>query len=162
MPICNNNTGKVEKEMNDRLIAPCGMNCGLCVSYQTQKYDLKKEGFNRKYCPGCIPRGENCTFMKAHCKLIGEGLVRFCHECNDFPCRRLKSLDKRYQTKYQMSMISNLRQIKEQGMDCFLADQEAKWRCPDCGETICCHNGLCLNCQLEVLRQNKKYRWGDQ
>jgi hypothetical protein len=47
-------------------------------------------------------------------------------------------------------------------MDCFLADQEAKWRCPDCGETICCHNGLCLNCQLEVLRQNKKNRWGDQ
>ncbi len=42
MPICSNNTGKVEKEMNDRLIAPCGMNCGLCLSYQAQKYDLKK------------------------------------------------------------------------------------------------------------------------
>jgi hypothetical protein len=26
---------------------------------------------------------------------------------------------------------------------------------------ICCHNGLCLNCNLDKLRQNKKYRWAE-
>jgi hypothetical protein len=35
----------------------------------------------------------------------------------------------------------------------------SKWRCPDCGEVICCHNGLCLNCNLDKLRQKKTYRW---
>ena len=82
------------------LIAPCGMNCGLCVSYLSMKYELKKEGFRKRYCSGCRPRGKNCTFMKKHCDLLGKGLVRFCYECEKFPCSRLKDLDKRYRTKY--------------------------------------------------------------
>jgi hypothetical protein len=146
--------------MENILIAPCGMNCGLCFAYQAEKYDLKKKGFNRKYCPGCRPRGKNCLHMKDQCKLVGKGLLLFCYECADFPCKRLKNLDKRYSTKYHLSMIDNLQQIKEQGLESFLADQVSKWLCPDCGEPLCCHNGLCLNCQLDVLRQNKRYRWG--
>jgi hypothetical protein len=43
--------------MEEKLIAPCGMNCGLCVNDQAGKYDLKKKGLNRMYCPGCIPGG---------------------------------------------------------------------------------------------------------
>lgn len=148
--------------MEEQQIAPCGMNCSLCVAYQSEKYDLKKKGFNRQYCPGCIPRGKHCLHMQAHCKLVGEGLVRFCYECASFACKRLKNLDKRYRTKYHLSMIENLKQIKEQGLDNFLAAQESKWRCPECGEAICCHNGLCLNCQLDVLRHNKRYRWGEE
>lgn len=148
--------------MEEQLIAPCGMNCSLCVAYQAEKSDLKKKGLNRKYCPGCIPRGKHCLHMQTHCKLVGEGLVRFCHECPDFPCKRLKNLDKRYRTKYHLSMIENLKQIKEQGLEVFLADQQSKWRCNNCGAAICCHYGLCLNCQFDLLRQNKRYRWGEE
>lgn len=43
--------------MREELIAPCGMNCGLCISYQFKENDLNKKGFHRTYCPGCIPRG---------------------------------------------------------------------------------------------------------
>jgi hypothetical protein len=148
--------------MKDKLIAPCGMNCSLCISYQAMKNDLKKKGFQRKYCPGCLPRGENCTHMKEQCHLLGQGLVRFCYECENFPCKRLKALDKRYRTKYHMSMLENLNYIKEHGMEMFLEKEEEKWRCPECGGMICCHNGLCLNCSLDILRQNKKYRWGEE
>jgi hypothetical protein len=149
-------------EMMERLIAPCGMNCGLCIAYQAKKYDLDKQGFNRKYCPGCLPRGENCTHMKDKCETVGKGLIRFCYECKDFPCKRLKGLDKRYRTKYHMSMIENLKFISEHGMKLFLEREEAKWRCPECGATICCHNGLCLSCDLDQLRLNRKYRWGEE
>ena len=83
-------------QMEEKLIAPCGMNCGVCVSYLAMKNDLKKKGFGKSYCSGCIPRGKNCAFMKKQCDLLGKGLVRFCYDCGDFPCRRLKSLDKRY------------------------------------------------------------------
>jgi len=31
--------------MREHLIAPCGMNCGVCVSYLVMKNDLKKRGF---------------------------------------------------------------------------------------------------------------------
>jgi len=61
-----------------------------------------------------------------------------------------------------MSMIENLEFIKEHGMERFLEKEEAKWRCPECGEVICCHNGLCLNCDLDKLRKNKKYCWDEE
>ena len=148
--------------MEEQFIAPCGMNCGVCVSYLALKYELKKKGFAKKYCSGCLPRSKNCTFMAKHCNLLGTGLVRFCYECVNFPCRRLKDLDKRYRTKYHMSMIENLEFIKKCGMESFLEKETVKWRCPECGGTICCHNGLCLNCSLDKLRQNRKYRWEEE
>lgn len=148
--------------MEDNLIAPCGMNCSLCVAYQMKKGDLKKQGFNRKYCPGCIPRGENCTHMGDRCELLKNGRVRFCYECGDFPCKRLKGLDKRYRTKYHMSMIKNLQALQKNGMVAFLESEKKQWACPKCGEPICCHNGLCLHCDLEILRENRRYRWNEE
>ncbi len=148
--------------MNEELIAPCGMNCGICISYLAMKHDLDEKGFHRKYCEGCRPRGKHCLHMADQCKKVGKGLVSFCHECPDFPCKRLKSLDKRYSTKYHMSMIENLEVIRDQGMEQLLENEATKWRCPNCGDVICCHNGLCLGCQLDLLRQNRKYRWNEE
>ena len=145
--------------LRENLIAPCGMNCSLCRSYQAMNHNLKKQGFNYKYCPGCIPRGENCLHMGDQCELLAKGLVRFCFECQDFPCKRLKALDKRYRTKYHMSMIENLEYIRQKGIEEFLAKESNQWQCPNCDGLICCHNGLCLICNLDVLRQNKKYHW---
>jgi len=144
--------------MEEKLIAPCGMNCALCVAYQFGKKELNKLGFHKKYCAGCIPRGNNCTHMGDACKTLANGDLRYCHLCASFPCKRLKSLDLRYRTKYGMSMIENLKAIKEQGIEAFLQMQEELWHCPDCGQTRCCHNGLCLNCDAEALLKNKKLR----
>ncbi|HPV70012.1 MAG TPA: DUF3795 domain-containing protein [Bacilli bacterium] len=143
---------------DEQLIAPCGMNCGLCIAFQFAKYDLNRFGFHRRYCPGCIPRGKNCTFMASHCELLKNGLVRFCYECDKFPCARLKRLDKRYRDKYAMSMIENLNRIKEYGIDSFLLDQEKRLKCPDCDEVKCCHTHSCLNCDPEFLTYKKRKR----
>jgi len=148
--------------MEEKLIAPCGMNCGVCSSYLAMKNNLKEKGFGKAYCAGCLPRGKNCAFMKKQCDLLGKGLVRFCYECVDYPCRRLKALDKRYRTFYHMSMIENLNFIKTDGVKMFLAKEASKWLCRKCGSVICCHNGLCYQCELEKLHQNKKYRWDDE
>jgi hypothetical protein len=146
--------------MKENLVAPCGMNCAVCASYLAMKSNLKKKGIEKTYCAGCLPRGKNCAFMKKQCNLLGKGLVRFCYECQDFPCRRLKTLDKRYRTFYRMSMIENLEFIKKHGIGMFLEKEEIKWRCAHCGQTICCHNGLCFNCDLDKLLCKKhKYRW---
>jgi hypothetical protein len=137
--------------MEEILIAPCGMNCGICSAYLADKYDLKKQGINKGYCSGCRPRAKNCAFMKKSCELLGKGKVQFCFECIDFPCAHLERLDKRYSTKYHMSMIDNLNYIKEHGMKKFLKQQNDKWQCPDCGAVICCHDGICYNCQTDDL-----------
>jgi hypothetical protein len=148
--------------MDEILVAPCGMNCGVCGSYLSLKNDLKRKGFGKTYCAGCRPRGKNCAFMKKSCELLGNGRVQYCHECAEFPCRRLKHLDQRYRTNYHMSMIENLEFIRDNGIEEFLRRETEKWRCPDCGGVICCHNGICYNCGLEKLKSLKRrYRWED-
>jgi hypothetical protein len=142
--------------MQETLIAPCGMNCALCVSYQFMNLDLNKEGFNRRYCPGCIPRGKHCTFMSKHCKTLKEGLLRFCFMCEKFPCARLKALDKRYRDKYKMSMIENLTFIQNHTVHEFLKSQYDTWQCSRCGELTCCHLDLCLSCEIDKLKQKRK------
>ena len=148
--------------MNEDLIAPCGMNCALCAAYQFRLHDLNKKGFHRKYCPGCIPRGQNCLHMGDVCEQLAQGTLRFCFECAVYPCKRLKALDKRYRSKYHMSMIANLNQIRDQGLESLLAQEAQKWVCPTCGGYLCCHNGLCMHCQADDLRRNPKYRWTEE
>jgi hypothetical protein len=58
-------------------------------------------------------------------------------------------------------MIENLNIIKKRGLEKFLEQEEDKWRCHDCDGVICCHNGLCLSCNLDTLRQKRTYRWGE-
>ena len=153
---------KPEKTSVSDLIAPCGMNCALCASNLALKNDLKSKGIKIPYCAGCRPRNKKCSFIKKQCSKLQNGEVTYCFECTIFPCNKLKTLDRRYKERYKMSMIDNLNFIKKQGMQNFLADQEKTWKCPNCGEIICCHNGICFNCGLDTLRHRKeKYRWQD-
>lgn len=150
--------------MEEILIAPCGMNCAVCSSYLARKYDIKAKGVNMPYCAGCRPANRQCGWLKKRCRLLLKGEVKYCYECPDFPCEKLRHIDTRYITNFKMSFLENLRNIKENGIGRFLAGQEEKWMCPECGGTICCHNGICYNCGLERLKDriaNKKnrYRW---
>ena len=145
--------------MEEELIAPCGINCKLCIAYQFKDKDINKRGFHRRYCPGWIPRGSNCLHMGDSCDLLKNGIVRFCYECEKFPCKRLKALDKRYRSKYQVSAIDNLNYIRDKGLEEFLSSQDAIWKCKKCNDFICCHNGLCLTCEIEVFVKNPRYRW---
>jgi rubrerythrin len=72
-----------------------------------------------------------------------------CAPC-DTPCRRLKDLDKRYTSKYYMSMIENLAVIRNQGMRFFLRQQAEKYRCSVCGGTVCVHRDNCPSCKAPV------------
>ena len=148
---------------NQVLIAPCGMNCALCSSYLALKYDLRAKGIRMARCVGCRQGRKNCAFLKKQCPQLSKGEVTFCFECESFPCRRLKTIDERYRTHFRMSLVDNLQFIKEHGMEEFLKEQEKLWKCESCGEMICCHNGLCYNCDLEKLRKKKqKYRWTEK
>jgi hypothetical protein len=133
--------GKMERPFDTQLIAPCGMNCGICMAYLREK----------NKCPGCRAADTNKAVSVIRCKIkncedVQKGKVKFCFECAK-PCARLKQLDKRYRTKYNMSMIENLEFIRDNGMEKFLEQQRRKWKCPECGGVISCHNGKCYRCQ---------------
>jgi len=124
------------------LIAPCGMNCSLCLGYQREK----------NKCPGCRKRdayefgcGRKCIIRS--CQILKDNKMEFCFDkCEKYPCKRLKNLDKRYKTKYGMSMLENLEDIKNLGVIKFLEKQKKRWKCPKCGELLCVHRDFCLGC----------------
>jgi hypothetical protein len=123
------------------LIAPCGMNCGICMAYVREK----------NKCPGCRVTDANKPITRVRCKIknctiFRKGRAKFCFECDKFPCNNLKHLDTRYRTKYNMSMIENLVTIKDLGIRKFLKNEDTRWACSRCGGTICVHKGCCIEC----------------
>ena len=105
----------------------------------------------KNVCPGC--RGDDSVKQIStlscrikNCDRIKSGKAKFCIGCEKLPCARLKQLDKRYRTKYGMSMIENLRNIEASGIRQFIRDEKQKWTCPRCGELICFHSQQCLSC----------------
>jgi len=130
------------------LIAPCGMNCAICSGYLAHKNEPRFKGI-MAHCRGCRPRNKQCAFIKKRCadnlKLL-RGEVEFCFECNCFPCEGLKRLDARYRRDFDMSMIENLIEIRDNGLDSLLEKQYQKYACRRCGDLISVHNGKCFKC----------------
>ena len=113
--------------MEKELVAPCGMNCAICSGYLALKYNVKSKGIRMPYCKGCRPRNKKCAFLKKRCELLLNDKVKFCYECEGFPCESLKHIDKRYQTFFRMSSIDNLGFIQKNGVSRFLEAQRKKW-----------------------------------
>ena len=129
--------------MKPELIAPCGNNCATCVAY----FGYTMSGTKRKHtCPGCRQRTGECAFLKKHCELLANDKVEFCFECTEYPCAHLQKLDDQYKKKYSMSVIENLNFIQTNGMQNFLTNQKEKYRCPECGATLCVHTNRCYSC----------------
>ncbi len=134
----NPSTIKYPESLKPSLIAPCGMNCGLCVAYIR----------DTNPCPGCDDVSSYQPKTRATCRIkyCEEPRLEFCFECQQFPCPRIRQLDKRYRTKYGMSMIENLESIRELGLENFISREKNRWQCPACGGLICVHRESCVYC----------------
>jgi len=137
-------TVMIESVMKKDLIAPCGMNCRICVGY----FGYTMAGKKRKMrCIGCNPSGKSCAHLKTHCKNKTIDTIEFCFKCSDFPCEQLKKLDSKYRKRYDMSMIKNLEYIRDNGMDAFLKQQKKRYTCSHCGAVWCVHTNICYDCK---------------
>ena len=123
------------------LIAPCGMNCGTCIAYLRDK----------NKCPGCRIYSadkaisiQRCIIPK--CVHLDKTGSKFCYECEKYPCKRIKQLDKRYRAKYKTSFIENLTMIKEKGIQEFLVFESKRRTCSNCGSILSVHRDYCLIC----------------
>jgi len=121
------------KKFSSKLIAPCGINCNIC------RIHLR----NKNKCPGCRIVNPNKPITRTKCKIktcifFKNGKGKFCFQCNNFPCSRLKHLDERYNKKYYMTPIENLKEIRNKGLRNFIKDQEKKWICKE--RIICGHD----------------------
>lgn len=87
------------------------MDCGLCLGYHRIK----------NKCAGCnstsVSKARHCINCSIkNCEQLKKTKTKYCFNCEKYPCTRLKNLDKRYRTKYGMSMIENLNSIKQFGV----------------------------------------------
>ena len=134
------NTGLRIRANDPMLIAPCGLNCSLCRAYIR----------GRNPCPGCRG-GDNhksktcssCTIK--NCKNLTADKHQFCYSCAKFPCAPLLHLASRYQDKYGVSIMANLERINAVGAENFVAEETAKWACPNCNSLLCMHKPQCIN-----------------
>ena len=125
----------MKKTIPVELIAPCGMNCNLCLGYLREK----------NKCPGCNSIDNKNSYhvrcMIRNCQILQQNNWKYCSsKCDKFPCTRLKNLDKRYRTKYGMSMIENLNHIDEKGIEEFLRQEEKRWIKED--KIFCVHRKM--------------------
>lgn len=133
------------------MIAPCGLDCSLC-SHALRRTDP---------CPGCNGPDENKPeFCRSGCGIVlcrdrKEKGYRYCDECPHYPCEDVMEKENRYAGWYPLteSPMQNLRDIREKGMDAFLAGQRRQWSCRECGAPVCVHTGICSGCGKQYGKQ---------
>jgi hypothetical protein len=139
-----------QARFTSELISPCGMNCGICRAYLACKYEVPRQRGKVSWCEGCLPRDKNC-YIKRSCKRLSKHEIQSCSECETMPCDKLAHLDKRYRERYGMSMVENLKTLKEKGAEEFLKDQAEKYCCPNCGTgVLCVHDKKCFSCGFKM------------
>jgi hypothetical protein len=129
------------------LIAPCGINCGICSGHLRTK----------NTCPGCrAMTADGPTYCRTcsirTCAIFEDSGSKYCFDCFRFPCPRLRQLDKRYRTRYGTSILANLEYIRRNGIRKFVASERQRWACPHCGGLMCVHRAECPGCGATIRR----------
>ena len=124
--------------MNLKLLAPCGINCAICKGYLREK----------NTCSGCrFLDPKNSTFKSCtkciikNCPELTKTKFKFCYDCEKYPCRRMKALNKRYIERYNYDTFKTLEMIKSDGAEKTFIKISKKYSCPN--GTICVHDGKC-------------------
>ena len=68
--------------------------------------------------------------------------ITFCYDCKDFPCDDLSA----FNADHRDIPLSNLRRLAEAGLEVWLPEQAAHWRCPACRKPVDIYSGTCRAC----------------
>lgn len=135
-----------EKPIEPSMFAPCGMNCKVCY----------KHCYDKKPCGGCFTntpgKPGHCRSCKIKACVSGKKLS-YCYECDEYPCKRIKNLEKSYNIRYGASLMANSRMVQEKGIPAYMEQQKEKYTCPKCGGVISVHDLECSECQWQMERK---------
>jgi hypothetical protein len=144
--------------VNRELLAPCGLYCGVCgVSIAHRDNNEKfKERLSGVYgvppeeirCNGC-KSNERFTYCQV-CPIrtcTEEKGYEGCHECADFPCSMIEGFPQPVGKKV---IIRAIPQWREMGTEKWVAAEEARYICPDCGAKLFRGTRRCRECKTPV------------
>jgi len=109
-----------DKSKKYETIAACGIDCGLCPRFYTK---------GTSACPGCgglnfREKHPSCSVLT--CCVVKNGFEA-CADCKDFPCSRFKTESAGCDSFVtHKKMISNLENIKENGIEQFIEKQKIR------------------------------------
>ena len=158
--------------INPDFVAPCGLYCGVCaihIAYRDNNEKFKERliklyqgAFSEK---GVLPNSENMTpadikcdgclsgnlFM--HCQqceirtCTQEKGYEGCHQCIDFPCEHIQNFSMTIGKKVILRAIPYWREV---GTEKWIADEEARYICPECGNVLFRGAGRCNKCKTAM------------
>ncbi|NLI98041.1 DUF3795 domain-containing protein [bacterium] len=144
----------------------CGLNCGACpVLGANERGDeewIKKAAdeepctVNDLRCHGCKTdvTAMFCTDCGMRLCARGKGL-EFCSECGDFPCQTIANF-RNDEAPHHSAIFKNLRTILDKGVKGWLAEEETRWSCPECGTRFYWYSGKCSHCGAELYNSVKE------
>jgi hypothetical protein len=159
------------KEATDeRLLAPCGLYCGVCGVYiATRDHNEKFKAILGKLygskpevteCKGCM-QGEPPELLYGFCStcpirdcIKGKGFYS-CHQCCDFPCKYMDNFPMPVGRKVMRRAIPEWRAFcakagVEAGNRAFAEAQFKRYRCPKCGYELFRGAKRCRSCGSPV------------
>jgi len=86
--------------------------------------------------------------------------VELCIDCDEFPCGLYEAgkliVAQVPYLKHMKAIVRNQRYIRDHGVEQWLAEQKAKWECPQCGTRFAWYMQECRRCGRD-LRGIKDY-----
>jgi len=150
--------------INKKLLAPCGLYCGVCAVYIAHRdKNLKfKQSIVKVYhpftktpedikCKGCLSQDKEEIF--AFCQQCGirecvlEKGIEGCHQCEEFPCWRIKKFPMPVGKKVIMRAIPFWR---EHGTEKYVEEELKRYVCPECGNPLFRGAKHCNKCKTPV------------
>ena len=131
------------KTKRENELAPCGVYCGACPSFN-------------KSCLGCSSNDKNQKRQsKWGCKIrnccYNQKGLDYCAYCEEFPCKIIhKKLLSQHKGdpafKYRFEIPDSFIKLKEIGLDGYLDFQKEWWKCDSCGGIIHFYYYKCSKC----------------
>lgn len=151
-----------------KLVGICGLYCGTCPSYLAfRKKDMEKiemmsleKGldFQELQCDGCLSGrvASGCrTCRHGFRTCAAEKQVKWCFECDEFPCQRLEDFEHVHVVNgvsHHINVINDLHYMKKYGIEDWVRVQDMEARCPGCGEVLYWFDRECPDCHEKVSR----------
>jgi len=146
-------------DIDKRLLAPCGLYCGVCavlIAHRDENAKFK-ERLTGVYglsdpeqisCKGCLSEErfvlcESCLIRSC----VREKGIEGCHQCDDFPCPHIDNFPIEVGKRVILRAVPYRREV---GTEKWVEEEEKRYLCPHCGYVLFRGVKRCRNCKAEV------------
>ena len=158
--------------INPDFLSPCGLYCGVCAIHiahrdKNQKFQERLAGLYRGgvegkgtlpnsgslsaediRCRGCLSddRFMHCRQCEIRDCTQKKGYAG-CHQCDEFPCRHIEKFPMTVGKKVILRAVPYRRKV---GTEKWVQDEEARYVCPECGNTVFRGVVTCNRCKVKL------------